>query len=568
MNQTTNSSNKTNPRHAFKRALRVAFFGSACAIALFSFGCASATLDKNAETIVVSRISQVESETFEGFDQLKTLDLRAIEADSALVDRLSVALPNCNILWNVPLCGERFDSAATELTLPTGCSDADLAALRSFPSLKRVDATLCFVNEAFAKAAQAYPNVSFLWNVTVGDITIQIADTSVVLPGGSTLTPELLSAYLFGLPALTQVDLSETGWTAEQVAALQSAYPDKTFLNGIALFGQQVPSTAETIDLSSAADVDFTALPELLAPFPALKNVNLQGQTLTLEQMDTLQTALPNVTFSCSLELFGQTVSSDATRLELNGYPLTSSEEVEAALKYLPNLTNADLCNCGLSNEQMEQLMTEFPKVKFVWMIQVGAWEMRTDITAFSKGNRKVFPNNMGQFVDEDKANLHDEDIVPLKYCTELVFLDLGHGNRITDLTPLSGLTKLRALIVSMNKIEDISPLKSLTNLECLEIYQNPIADISPVTALPKLRYLNCSSTLMNDVTPLLGLKNLDMLWFISVKHVTKEQREQLVEALPDCKFCFKASSSGEGGWTGNGLYIEYQTAFGLPFNQ
>ena len=559
--------NQSNHRHTRKAVLLVCF-GLVLTIALFFAGCAAATLDKNAETIVVSNIAQVESESFEGFDRLKMLDLRAVEADAALVDRLSVALPNCTILWNVPLCGERFDSGATELTLPTGCSDADLATLRSFPSLKKVDATLCFVNEAFATAAQAYPNVSFTWNVTIGDRTIHSTDTSAVLPGGTDVTPEQFGAYLFGLPALTQIDLNETGWTAEQVVALQSAYPDKTFLNGVSLFGQQIPSTAESIDLSSSADVDIAALPELLCAFPALKSVNLQGHTLTLDQLGALKAALPNVVFICSIELFGQTVSTDATRLELNGYPLASPEEVEAALQDLPNLTYADLCGCGLTNEQMEQLTAEFPNVKFVWMIQVGAWEMRTDITAFSKGNRKTFPNNMGGFVDEKKANLHDEDIVPLKYCTDLVFLDLGHGNRITDLTPLSGLTKLRALIVSMNKIEDISPLKSLTNLECLEIYQNPITDISTVTALPKLRYLNCSSILMSYITPLLGLKNLDMLWFVNVKHVTKEQHDQLSEALPDCNICFKASSSGEGGWTGNGLYQEYQIAFGLPYDQ
>ena len=434
-----------------KKRVLLACFSLVFAIALFSVGCAAAALDKNAETIVVSNIAQVESESFEGFDRLKTLDLRAVEADAALVDRLSAALPDCTILWNVPLCGERFDSSATELTLPTGCSDADLSALRSFPSLKKVDATLCFVNEAFAAAAQAYPNISFLWNVTVGDVAIQSTDPSVVLPGGTELTPEQFGAYLFGLPALAQIDLNETGWTAEQVAALQSAYPDKTFLNGIDLFGQQIPAAAESIDLSTTANLDVAALPELLAPFSALKSVNLQGHTLTLEQLGALKSALPNVAFTCSIELFGQTVSTDATRLELNGYPLTSPEEVEAALQYLPNLTYADLCDSGLTNEQMEQLMAAFPNVKFVWMIQVGAWEMRTDITAFSKGNRKTFPNNMGGFVDEEKTNLHDEDIVPLKYCTDLVFLDLGHGNRITDLTPLSGLTKLRALIVSMN---------------------------------------------------------------------------------------------------------------------
>ena len=315
--------NQSIHRHT-KKIVLLACFGLVLTIALFSVGCAAASLDKNAETIVISNITQVESETFEGFDQLKTLDLRAVEADAALVDRLSAALPNCTILWNVPLCGERFDSGATELTLPTGCSDADLVALRSFPQLKKVDATLCFVNEAFATAAHAYPHISFTWNVTIGDRTIHSTDTSIVLPGGTSLTPEQFGAYLFGLPALTQIDLNETGWTAEQVAALQSAYPDKTFLNGIDLFGQQIPATSEAIDLSSAADVDIAALPELLGAFPALKSVNLQGHTLTLDQLGALKTALPNVVFICSVELFGQTVSTDATRLELNGYPLTS----------------------------------------------------------------------------------------------------------------------------------------------------------------------------------------------------------------------------------------------------
>ena len=550
-----------------KPALLAALAGVLCLLFLPSVGCAPA-LDQNAETLVISSISQVEQETFAGFDRLSTLDLRAVEADAALVDRLKSTLPTCAILWNVPLCDERFDSAATELTLPTGCTAADLAMLRYFPSLQTVDATLCFVDKAFAEAALAYPNIAFTWNATIDGVSIGPADTSLTVSADSSLTPELLGAYLFGLPALTQIDLNESNWPAEQVAALESRYPEKAFLFGVDVFGQQVPSSAESLDLAGAADLDFSALPELLASFPSLKRVNLLGYTATFEQMDALQAAFPNISFSFSFDLFGQPVSTDTTQLILNDYPLTSTEEVSAGLTRLPNLTHAELCHCGLTNEQMEQLVAAFPKVKFVWMVQIGAWEMRTDITAFSKGNRKVFPNDMGRFVDETKTNLHDEDIQPLKYCKDLVYLDLGHGNRITDLSVLTGLKNLRVLIVSMNKIEDISPLAELKNLECLEIYQNPITDISTVTALPKLRYLNCSATLFDDITPLLGLQDLEMLWFVSVKHVTKEQRQQLTEALPNCKICFKASSSGEGGWTGNGLYIEYQTAFGLPYNQ
>ena len=39
--------------------------------------------------------------------------------------------------------------------------------------------------------AQAYPDISFTWNVTIGDRTIQSTDTSAVLPGGADLTPVL-----------------------------------------------------------------------------------------------------------------------------------------------------------------------------------------------------------------------------------------------------------------------------------------------------------------------------------------------------------------------------------------
>ncbi|MCE5189896.1 MAG: leucine-rich repeat domain-containing protein [Eubacteriales bacterium] len=550
------------------RTLLAVFVSAIGLVFLLSAGCAAQALDRTADTIVITSLNQAESETFEGFDSLKTLDLRSVEADAALVDRLSTALPGCTILWNVPLCNEHYPSEATELTLPTGCTAGDLSMLRFFPALTRVDATQCSVNETFAKAAAAFPGVAFVWNVSLGGVTVQSSDTSLKLTNNYALTPEQLGMFLFGLPALKQIDLNDTGWTAEQIASLQSAYPEKTFLSSVTVFGESFPSSVESLDLSATQDVDINALTELLPSFPALKQVNLLGHAVTFEQMDALRAAFPDIAFSFSFELFGQQVTTDTTLLALNGYPLASPEEVIEQLNYLPKLTEAHFFDCGLTNEQMEQLVAAVPSVKFVWMIQVGAWEMRTDITAFSKGNRKIFPNNMGRFVDEAEANLHNEDIEPLKYCTDLVYLDLGHGNRISDLSVLTGLKNLRVLIVSMNKIEDISPLAELKNLECLEIYQNPITDISPVASLPKLRFLNCSATLFTDITPLLGMTNLKMLWFVSVKNVSKEQRAQLVEALPDCSICFKASSSGEGGWTGNDLYIEYQTAFGLPYNQ
>lgn len=549
------------------RLQRAGVLLAVCLLAVGLIGCGSAKLDSEAESIVVTDLSQLEGETFAGFDRLKTLDLRAVAVDAARVDSIRAALPECAVLWNVPLGSAAFDSTSDTIALPQDCTAADLNNLRYFPALTRVDATACAVDTAFANAAAAFPGVAFAWNTTIGGVSAKSTDTTLDLTDQQSITPDQVAPLLRGLPALEKVVCNGTGWSADQIAQLTSAYPGIVFVCDVDVFGELVPASTQTLDLSGKT-VDFVQLPSILSQLPALTSVNLEGQAATFEQMDALTAAFPNISFSFSFELFSQQVTTATTELDLDGYALTSPEEIASKLKYLPNLTKCDLSYCGLSDEQMEQLMAQFPSVKFVWMIRIGAWEVRTDITAFSKGNRSKFPNDMGWFTDDGKTNFSDDDIQMLKYCTDLVYLDLGHGNRITDVSVIAQLKKLRVLIVSMNKIVDISPLAALKELECLEIYQNPITDISPVTELPKLKYLNCSATYFTDITPLLGLKNLEMLWFINVRYITKEQRQQLTEALPDCEMCFHASSSGEGGWTGNPLYIEYQTAFGLPYNQ
>ncbi len=538
-----------------------------CLILLVSAGCGPEKLDKTAKQIVISDLSQLESETFEGFTALEVLDLRNVEADEALVKRLSAALPGRRILWMVPLGSEAFDSGSQTLTLPAGTAASDLRMLAFFPDLTVVDATLCAVDGAFAEAAAAYPSIRFSWNAQIYGVLVQSGDTFADLSGSAETDFGMLGPLLAGLPALERVDLTDTAIGAQQIASLEQRYPFVTFDYDVVIGGIRASVLAESLDLTQAALSDTASLQSALMQFSALKSVDLQGQAIGFDEMDSLVAAFPDIAFSFSFELFSQQLTTAATRLELDGYPLSSPEEFASVMKYLPNLTYADLCGCGLTNGQMEQLIAHFPDVKFVWLVRIGAWEVRSDITAFSKGNRDEFPNGMGRLTDDGPTNFYNEDIEPLKYCTDLIYLDLGHGNRISDLSVLTNLKKLRVLIVSMNKIVDISPLAALTELECLEIYQNPITDISVVASLPKLKYLNCSSIKITDASPLHEMKQLEMLWFVHNLLITKEQRQQLEAALPDCNICFSANSSGEGGWTENGLYIEYQTAFGLPYN-
>ena len=80
-------------------------------------------------------------------------------------------------------------------------------------------------------------------------------------------------------------------------------------------------------------------------------------------------------------------------------------------------------------------------------------------------------------------------DISPLSGCTELGFLDLG-GNQISDLRPLAALTRLETLQIWGNQIEDILPLAGLVNLKKLLIENNDISDFSPLNELTHLAVL------------------------------------------------------------------------------
>ena len=128
---------------------------------------------------------------------------------------------------------------------------------------------------------------------------------------------------------------------------------------------------------------------------------------------------------------------------------------------------------------------------------------------------------------------LTNEDIIPLKYMTNLTTLDLVN-NQITDLSPLANLTSLTSLRLNFNQITDISPLVNLTNLQKLNVGSNQITDISSVAGLvnltdfrahdnritditalselTKLTGLNLSSNLITDITAISELTNLTEL--------------------------------------------------------
>jgi Leucine-rich repeat (LRR) protein len=106
-----------------------------------------------------------------------------------------------------------------------------------------------------------------------------------------------------------------------------------------------------------------------------------------------------------------------------------------------------------------------------------------------------------------------------LENCNNLVeFLFSSHN--ITDLTPLSGLTKLENLALDQTHIlSDISPLANLVNLTELNLSSNNISDISALKNLTKLTSLRLSYNPINDIAALEDMKELNELRMISSLH-------------------------------------------------
>ena len=101
-------------------------------------------------------------------------------------------------------------------------------------------------------------------------------------------------------------------------------------------------------------------------------------------------------------------------------------------------------------------------------------------------------------------------DISVLSGLTSLTGTLWIHGNAITDLGALSGLTNLTAINAWDNSISDLSALEVLTGLTELRLHFNSITDISVLSGLTNLALVSLhANPNLSDIQPLLDNSGL-----------------------------------------------------------
>ncbi|MBQ2895560.1 MAG: hypothetical protein IJE26_02485 [Oscillospiraceae bacterium] len=356
------------------------------------------------------------------------------------------------------------------------------------------------------------------------------------------------------LAAILLILLLLAGCGAESPAAEEEPTPLPTeepvrFLD---LGGESVP-----IDVEALAPAGVTAeeLLEAAPLFTALRSLDLRGCAFENEELLRLREACPQAEITANISLYGQEFTTNVTELDFSGTPLEDAGELEALLPLLPELEKVIMSDCGIGNEEMDALNRRHENVRFVWTIYFGrAYYLRTDETAFIAS---LFQGKQSNY-----SNLRDEDVEVLKYCEDMVALDLGHMS-FTNCEFVRNMPHLRYLILADTPVQDISPLAGLEELWYLELFNCRLNEIAPLLECPSLRHLNLCYLDVHDAELLAEMTELERLWYMS-PYISREEYDWLLTILPDTeKQLGMTGSSTGGGWRSHPAYFEMRDAFG-----
>lgn len=475
---------------------------------------------------------------------LTFLDLRGQTLSESEYITLQEQLPDCEILWDVPLLDGSFPCTSEKLTL-TKLTEPTREKIAYFPNLKQVDATGCTELEDIAAFKASYPKIALSYLVSVDGESYPNDATTVTLRH---LTREDL-VNLDYLPNLTTVHAEECT-DYELLMELGKTWPEVALTYNVPLLGKEYPNSTESLTL---ADPNLEEVKAQLPYLTNLKTVDLGASTASAENLLALREAFPDIDIRWSKTIFGQTHSSEDTEFDFTGMTLTL-EDVEREMKYFPNAEKVLLIDCGFDNDTLAAFREKMrPEYKVVWTVKVTGEIVRTDDTIFHSSGRHV------SLVDELSTDLY--------YCEDMIVVDIGHSH-VKLVEWVKGMPNLKYLILADNWIKDITPLSTCKNLVYLELFINHQFDfdLTPLQGCTALEDLSVADTNV-DVKPLAQMPWLKNLWVNNVK-MSSEDRQLLTESLPNTHIEFDHGFTTGGGWRELKNYYDMRDLMGLPYNR
>lgn len=510
--------------------------------------------DCTSESIAVPVFSAEKAELYRYLPNLREVDLRGAVMTVGDFELLQSLIPDCRILWDIPIAGQSFDSTAESIALAE-FSVEEAENFGYFENLKELDASGGTSYAAYVAVEELLPDCDVRWSVALGSAYTKPEAEILELAGSGVTAAELMEKLPY-LPFAKTAKIDGADFSAEELAALREAYPDVAFEYELSVCGEAFSSGDKKISLAGRT-VSADELISAADAFTALEEIDLRECGLGTADLIAIAEAYPGVFINAEAELYGAVFSTAAAEIDLSGIEIADTAPIEEALVLFPDLRKVIMSDCGISDEDMDALNRRHEDVQFVWTVHFSIYSVRTDATAFCASN---VPGYVA-------PKLTDSELAPIKYLTELEALDLGHMY-YSDLSFLENMPKLRYLILVEANYRDISAIASLSELYYLEIFNNIIEDISPLLECKNLRHLNLGFTRGHDASVLGQMTWLERLWYPG-SPLSQEEIAEIEAALPDTQTYFviwDGDGSTGGGWREHESYFEMRDLFDMHY--
>lgn len=413
----------------------------------------------------------------------------------------------------------------------SGAPVEDVEKIAELHSLRKLDLRDTQITaEEYGMLCQALPDCEILWSIPFQDSYQDMDLTALKLDRctDQDLDALALFAKLETVDATACADL-------EMIMRLKERYPNLAVHYNVPLGDAVYREDTRELILDQ---VDSAQMETALRCLPELEKVVLTGAVPDNDTVLNWVTQYPDVVFQWFFEVCGVPVSSLDTKLILNEIPMESVEEVESSLKYFRDLQVVEMCDCGIPSEEMDALWKRHPETRFVWTVNVGKCKLRTDVTVFMPY----------QFGYDGFSKLRDEHTAELKYCVDIICMDVGHM-AISDYSFLAYMPHMQYLILADTQGTDFSVLAQLHELKFLEIFMTSFDQAEILTGLTSLEDLNIGTSALDNIEPLLEMTWLKRLWLPGNVNISYEERIQLRKGLPDTVVFFNSAGSTGGGW-------------------
>ena len=496
--------------------------------------------------------------------ELTELDLRTGELTEAELKRARELFPEAHILQSIAIGDRIFEADDTDIVTGSFTS-GDIGKFSRFYDLRSVDVSACPDPELTEALRAAYPSLRVFYSVPLGEETLSDDVRELTLSSAEVPAEELAGALKL-LPLAETVTVSGVEYAPAEQLALQRDFPDVQFCWSVRLGDRAVDPDSAVLDLSGTPVTEETlaALTEAGPLLPGLETVELTDGGLSRERLCAFAGEHPEWTIRWRVELCGQEFYTDAEELTWEDAPMTAEEvaELEALLPAMRRLKKVNLLRCGIGDEEMDALNKRHPEVEFVWMVQLSSYGVRTDAEYFCAFNCEYEYDSVADTLFEG-----------LKYCHNMVAVDLGHMHLYGDTSFFLEMPHLRYLIISNCAHDSIPELASLKELEFLELHKASTRDITQLKECTSLKHLNIvykrvksDEVAAADIETLTAMPWLERL-YIGANMYRDEQIAALREALPNTRIEILSGENTVGqGWREDKSYFDMRDAMHMYY--